>query len=77
MGGLHLNQTGNGVSGNAMSNGVATVEINCTQRGNECVGTATRFGKGGGPKRQKITFRIGNGGLDFTEGGTAGFCSRK
>jgi hypothetical protein len=85
LGGLTLSQTGNGVTGNAASHGgmvTTTVEINCTARGGECVGTATRFTtkegktpKNGGAK--KIVFKLANGGLEYNEGGVGGFCTRR
>jgi hypothetical protein len=85
LGGLTLSQTGNGVTGNAASHGgmvTTTVEINCTARGNECVGTATRFTtkEGKAPKNggaKKIVFKLANGGLEYTEGGVGGFCTRR
>jgi hypothetical protein len=85
MGGLSLTQTGNGVRGSAITRNGETVtnyDITCTVIGNECKGNASKFvSKGGhGPKSaggSKVTFKLANGGLSYTEGGVGGFCTRK
>jgi hypothetical protein len=85
MGGLTLSQTGNGVRGSAITRNGETVtnyDITCTVIGNECKGNASKFvSKGGrGPKSaggSKVTFKLANGGLSYTEGGAGGFCTRK
>jgi len=84
-GGLTLSQTGNGVSGSAVNvvgNTTTNWDINCTAIGNMCTGFASKFVSNNGkpPKpagRQKVTFKVVANGLDYTEGGVAGFCSRK
>jgi hypothetical protein len=85
MGGLTLTQNGSGVRGSAIThqgNKEINYDIQCAVSGNTCIGNATKFvSKGpGGPKgagQQKVVFKLANGGLDYTEGGVAGFCTRK
>jgi hypothetical protein len=85
MGGLSLTQQGNGVKGTAVTRQGATTtnyDIQCVVSGASCEGKAIKFvSKGGGaPKpagNTRSTFRLANGGLDYTEGGAAGFCTRR
>ena len=85
MGGLTLTQTGNGVRGSAITrngNTVTNYDFTCTVIGNECKGNASKFisKEGRGPKSaggSRVTFRLANGGLNYTEGGSSGFCTRK
>jgi len=85
MGGLTLTQQGNGVKGTAVTragNVTTNYDIQCTVSGASCEGKAVKFvSKGGGtPKASgntRVTFRLANGGLDYTEGGAGGFCTRR
>jgi hypothetical protein len=85
MGGLSLIQQGNGVKGTAVTRQGGTTtnyDIQCVVSGAGCEGKAVKFvSKGGGPPKPagntRITFRLANGGLDYTEGGAGGFCTRR
>jgi hypothetical protein len=83
---LNLTQTNTTVVGTGSSrsgNKTHNVDINCRVSGDRCSGAVNHFSSlnNSPPKpagKGKITFRIVNGGLEYTEasGGT-GFCARR